>query len=1711
MRNLSSASSSEASQFYTRATNFASTLSGGVDPRMGQFTINLALGQLNANNLLGPSFPLGLSYSPQNTADMGFGIGFSIGLSSYDTQQGLLSLSSGEQYYTNADLSLQQNNLQAASLQKDETNYKILYKDGMVELLDGPSAIKVTQKIFSPEGHYISLQWDYSQNPPRLISIQDETGTSLLTIQYPGSSNLQTILSILPEQEEGYSASLSFDNHYLKTVTSDALQDNTLQWTIDYTDFSSMWPGQWAYKLTSPGGFIETVTYSKDTGHRFPREAGSMQKFRVPYVTQFTRHPGGGDQQPDMTLTYGYDPDNTGNNFLGFNASNVFSWSPSQDTLLNCASDYTYQTTETYTDNAQVSTTTTRTYNQLHQLIRQETKKNNSSVLKTTKYPHTPNAPMSGQPVNYQFPQESTTNWTRKVTVDGNTTEQSRQETAYSTYDDFGNLLEQYSIKQDSAKNSIMLGQTTTDYYDPTGMTDTDDGFGCPKDPNPYNVTNKILRFIKTQTTTPANTSYSDAQNHVVQYRYEKYDFPAQTVKAGLDSYAVFKAEERHFSGTQLLAKIEYQYDQTGSEFGRLLKTVATHYPNGATSDSYATTTEITTTVTGNTISRTTTVTTHDQISTCQSQTESRFTGLITEKIDALGVKSQASYDKLGRVVTATTAVATDYENKRTFTYVLGDTTAPYTVTGVDAFGNQAQATIDGMGGFLTGKVMLKGGADWQTMQTRSYDDAGRLISTTSQDFDLLTSTRPYGTVITTTSYDDWGNADCTTALNVQHFSLADPIALTQTQYSVNASMKTSTTVSSQDIVQYATHTALYPSDATNGASAYSTVTQQYDGWNRLRSSTDELGRITTYDYDVFDRVIKTTLPKADGETSATVVTRTYSPDSPAQTLIDICVNGVSMGTRIVDGLGRCTSQTSGGRTWTATYDSDSSSPTFCGSLTAPASVTSPYGVTVNYTYQPELGGKLAGKQVASGSDPDNTVLTYHPLTGALASAISTMAQGTSSITNTFEPTGRLQTETFSHGGSATGYTYTTAGKAKSYTDVTGVTWAVKTWDSYGRPTQVSDRDVQLDLSYDGLGRLNSWTATDLSISSKPTLTTTLTWDTLDREDMRTVTSSSSGNSWSLISTYNANHQLASKTLKRGNNAVRTETYSYDQRNRLINYSSNGTELAQDNNGKPIVGQSFAYDRYDNITRLSTTYQDRSSDLMQCTYNAIDPCQLQTVAHSQMSPTGQATTPVVTKFAYDKAGCLVNDGEGRTFTYDIGINCGALLSVTKGGQTSSLAYDPLNRLIDEDGTKLFYRGSTLVNQIQDANNKARFIAGPAGNLAQVRTGSNSGVWLSGADANGSILSVDSDGTSHTQAYGPHGEQPTPASDASLLGYNGERKSALLEGYHLGNGYRLYSPALRRFIAPDSFSPFGQGGINPYAYCAGDPINNTDPTGHHFHPIRAIRKVHRAIKKAVRTVEHAVVAVEDKVLGPVAPVVNDIVKVGVQTAEVAEGDEEPIVKDAAKAGERATKHGAEDIARDDIESDEPPAKRPSNGSDNDALGNGDGSSTSNPGSAISNNESESTPGNSTAPSEAPRDDGGQNGSGDTPGGDRSGNARSDADPGQSSQTHYKPDSDDYDLVSINSVNPSRENSSLQPDRLNSLHRGMQKGDRIPLMRVSYSTEDPTRYNIDDGNHRRRASQMMGYSHLPVKRLPRRERPSRPQCADPYIPPHLRKKV
>jgi RHS repeat-associated protein len=83
----------------------------------------------------------------------------------------------------------------------------------------------------------------------------------------------------------------------------------------------------------------------------------------------------------------------------------------------------------------------------------------------------------------------------------------------------------------------------------------------------------------------------------------------------------------------------------------------------------------------------------------------------------------------------------------------------------------------------------------------------------------------------------------------------------------------------------------------------------------------------------------------------------------------------------------------------------------------------------------------------------------------------------------------------------------------------------------------------------------------------------------------------------------------------------------------------------------------------------------------------------------------------------------------------------------------------------------------------------------------------------------------------SMVYNCHGYSERAGDPVRLLGFNGEFRDGFTDGYVLGQGYRIYNPNLMRFFSPDSFSPFGSGGTNPYTFCAGDPVNRIDPTGH----------------------------------------------------------------------------------------------------------------------------------------------------------------------------------------------------------------------------------------------------------------------------------------
>jgi RHS repeat-associated protein len=155
-------------------------------------------------------------------------------------------------------------------------------------------------------------------------------------------------------------------------------------------------------------------------------------------------------------------------------------------------------------------------------------------------------------------------------------------------------------------------------------------------------------------------------------------------------------------------------------------------------------------------------------------------------------------------------------------------------------------------------------------------------------------------------------------------------------------------------------------------------------------------------------------------------------------------------------------------------------------------------------------------------------------------------------------------------------------------------------------------------------------------------------------------------------------------------------------------------------------------------------------------------------------------------------------------------------------------YDPLDRLaaltpLAQAMARRFYKGESLATELQVTAHNSILRAG--NQLLAYKN--QSGIALLGTDRQNSVLHAEDIAI----AYAPYGHREKIDVQPGLPGFNGEQPDPVTGHYLLGNGYRAYNPVLMRFNSPDSLSPFGKGGFNPYAYCAGDPVNRIDPSGH----------------------------------------------------------------------------------------------------------------------------------------------------------------------------------------------------------------------------------------------------------------------------------------
>ncbi|GLA52288.1 hypothetical protein AnigIFM63604_009137 [Aspergillus niger] len=1073
-----------------------------------------------------------------------------------------------------------------------------------------------------------------------------------------------------------------------------------------------------------------------------------------------------GRQQPAIKTTYSY----SSYNFLGYGGARQ--WSSTGDNLYQVPAEYQY----TSTAQLEGGTTTTYTYNKFHLTTKIEEQLNTKKTTQDITYHATPNTAFDDQPAQYLLPK------TVAITY-ADTKASSRTETTTTEFDEWGNPTTE--IKPDGLI-------TTRTYYAPDGEAD------CPADPHGFQ------RYLKTETVTPAESSFTAPT------RTEKFSYLELPTSSNATVQTVVVPSSRvTLEGDTSLTTAEYTYvNQPDSRDHGRVQQQKTWL---SSKDSATTQTYGYEYLNSDELKKTLTTVGFDGVSAKFEIVHSLSSGQVTGQTDDAGIQDVFQYDALGRLVKAATAIDTEQEAVRYSSYAIPDDGNSGMVLSVtDAKGVQTQYISDGLERICQVKRQDDDGSwdastntysgTFRSLQERTYNAVGQNVE--QIDIDWLRTKEGDPTELRTIKkleYDNWGQVLKTidNSTGVTTISETDPISLSQTEGIEGEGQ----TVTQLNLSGVPTQIRLLGKDGTE----YSKLTYNYDGLGRLVEEEDALGRKTKYQSDSFDRVTKTTW------VSGREVNVQYATQSAAALPTSLQVNDTSLGGQSFDGLDRLTRRTVGGRSLKQSYQ---------GSTPEPIQIATDKG-DFKLTYEPGLRQSLS---TVSGQDRNETY-KYDSKTG-----VALQLKGSSSTADRqYFPSGLLKSEALdlSEGTAsfATQSTYSMAGKLQGYTDVHGKEYQ-NIYDSAGRLSSLTIGSLTVSYSYDSANRLCGTTVQDKEHDSN--LTTSLIYDDFGREIER-INLQGDKQVSKLTQSYGETSLITTRQLEVDGKTVRNESFAYDEHNRLVKYKCEGSQPPKDEKGHEIQTQEFTFDNLDNITSVTTGFQDGTQNKATYSYSKNDPTQLSQIANSHPDFTSQIT------LEYDSNGCLTQDEQGRTLEYDSG---GRLESVkdSSGNLLSQYSYDAAGRLIsqsipDQPDTQLFYRQDKLIS-VKSGDRQVSYISAGNEYLGQsTQSGDSTEIQLWGSDANGSVLNwfnTAQPDQIHQQQYSPYGSG-APDSTSSI-GFNGQWRDPITGWYHSGNGYRVYNPVLMRYHVPDPGSPFGTGEVNAYAYCLGDPINRVDPSG-----------------------------------------------------------------------------------------------------------------------------------------------------------------------------------------------------------------------------------------------------------------------------------------
>ncbi|MBL0123942.1 MAG: PASTA domain-containing protein [Betaproteobacteria bacterium] len=811
--------------------------------------------------------------------------------------------------------------------------------------------------------------------------------------------------------------------------------------------------------------------------------------------------------------------------------------------------------------------------------------------------------------------------------------------------------------------------------------------------------------------------------------------------------------------------------------------------------------------------------------------------GLPSQRIDALGNKTNLTYDSAGRVTreevvdAASTLLrrmdfAYDTNGNKTsatlFRTIGGTLTPLVTRYDYDA-ANRLIATTDPLGGIsrteydanarVTATVDPLG-----RRTTYTYDTLGRLSRTTFPDGTFESSTLdPDGTVIastdragrtTTFAYDELKRLVKTTLPNG---------SFTQTIYSAGGRVD-ATIDANGNRTDYAYDTAGRRTTTTlpavaNGTSASPLVrpsmTTSLNPLGTPVSATDANGQVTTFQYDVSGRPSQTTYP--DGSTTRQTFDalgrRTSNTNEEGQTT-----------NYSYDGLGRLIAVSGLAGDATYTYDEGGNMLTQSDAL---GRVTrfryDALGRMVEKTYPGGETERLAfdavGNIVARVDGLSRTTLfTYN----SMSRVITKILPGGSTVATTYNADGQRVSVTDARG--VTRYTYDAIGRLASVIHPTSET-VTYTRDANGNLMSLTSPAATVNYSYDALNRLSQVTSPEgqsrtyydlVGNRIRQTAANGMVTDTSFSNRNRPTLLTHTNATGTILQSYATVYSLAGRRTRITELDGSVENYTYDARGRLATETRTGTN--------PLV-HTHTYDAVGNRVQavrggVSTTYSYNSND--------------QLLSDGVAAYTWDANGNLGTKIQSATATAYGFDAENR------------LRSVNGGGLANTYAYDA-----DGNRVQASTAGGSLRFLIDGANNtglsqvleekdgngtlNARYSYG-AEMLAMARGAVTS---FQMKDPLGSIRALANATGTPTDQYQYDAYGAPVSSTGSTVNhhrYRGERFDADTGLYQLRARY--YSPEQGRFNSRDPFSGRMDAPVSRhrYLYADADPVNRMDPTG-----------------------------------------------------------------------------------------------------------------------------------------------------------------------------------------------------------------------------------------------------------------------------------------